>query len=79
MFFMMHLPISREMNMRITLDGAEAENYIEWRKRNGELAKEILALRGEIAILNKKLKNTSRPKIGLIINKDGDLLDVKEG
>jgi hypothetical protein len=65
--------------MRITLDGAEAENYIEWRKRNGELAKEILELRGEVAHLKSKLKKIVRPKIGLIINKDGDLLDVKEG
>lgn len=63
--------------LRITLEGEDAEKYIQWRNRNGELAQENLSLRGEVAKLKSQLEKTNKqPKIQLVCDPDGNLLDV---
>jgi hypothetical protein len=63
---------------RVVLEGPDAEKYIEWRNRNGELAKENLALKGEVKFLKEKMDRLSKqPKLTLVCDHEGNLLDVK--
>jgi len=65
--------------LRITLEGEDAERYMQWRNRNIELAKENLSLKGEIVKLKKQLAEAgSKSQITLVCDADGNLTDVQE-
>jgi hypothetical protein len=57
--------------LRVVLEGKDAEEYLNLRKRNSELAKEVMDLRARV---NGKPKSN----ITLVVDNDGNVKDVKE-
>ena len=56
--------------LRVVLEGKDAEEYLHLRKRNAELAKEVMELRS-------KAHAKPRANVTLVVNANGDVEDVQ--
>lgn len=56
--------------LRVVLEGKDAEEYLSLRKRNAELAKEVMELRS-------KIHAKPRANVTLVVDSNGDVRDVQ--
>ena len=64
--------------LRVVLEGKDAEDYLNLRKRNSELATQVLELTKKCMGLQREARNRPKPIVTLTCDPDGNVLDIQE-
>ncbi len=64
--------------MRVVLEGKDAEEYLNLRKRNAELAQTVMEKTKKIMQLQKELRGQPKPQVTIMCDPDGNVVDVQE-